>query len=164
MAAAGIVAEPTQLLAELVASSPAFQAAVGAADEAEALARVHQVTAKSGTLTRPFAIVSMVVAHQIRRGGFGSGDLVLLFEMAVDPAYARQPADDGDQDLGPATEAIRNWAGAVVEEMMLEQENGGRLIVRGINQEGPIIRSPKGADVDFFQLCYRVQWGAVRRS
>jgi hypothetical protein len=164
MAATGIVAEPTQAMADLVASSPAFQAAVGLGSEAAALARVYLISAKGIQVERPFAIVSLPVNQRGGRGAFSSGEIIVIFEMEVDAAYKRDPeAEDDEVDSGPASEAIRNWAGAVIEEVMNEQENGGRLILRRYQQEGGLFRSPKGEDVDYFQLAYRFYWGTEPR-
>jgi hypothetical protein len=166
MAASGIVAEPTHLLAELVAASPTFQTVTGTASEAEALDFVHEVSVAGSEVVRPFAVVSAPMGHAIGRGGFGTGELTLIFEDAVPEGYTRDDLAEGstdEPDSSDGSEAFRNWVGAVVHEMMDEQENGGRLLVRQIVQDGLFVRSAAEDKADYFQLRYKVQWGASRR-
>jgi hypothetical protein len=161
MPASGIVAEPTHLLAELVASSATFQTETGAADETAALAFVHEVSVRGTDVVRPMAVVSSLRNHSTGRGGFGTGMLLLIFEDDVPDGYGRDDVTEGEPDNSAGSLPFRNWVGAVIDEMWDEQENGGRLLVRKIDQDGELTRSGPDDASDYFQQRYLVQWGAT---
>jgi hypothetical protein len=161
MAATSIVSTPTHLLAELVASSATFQTQTGTADEAAALAFVHEVSVRGADVVRPMAVVSALRTHAIGRGGYGTGTLTLIFEDDVPDGYGRDDVTEGEPDNSAGSEEFRNWVGDVIDEMMDEQENGGRLLVRRIDQDGELTRSGPEDVGDYFQLRYMVHWGAT---
>lgn len=110
-----------QKLRELVAASAAFQTKVGAADETAALARVYSPTAPAD-YSAPCCLVSVPAAMQAGQSGHANHDFDLLFEIPV-AAATEDAAAFGE---------IEQWVDDVRREIMAEQWNGGRLVVRAL--------------------------------
>lgn len=154
----GIISAPLDALASLVASSTTFQAWVGAIDEAAAKPRAYPIAATGQgefAFVRPFALIYFVPGFRIKRGGYGSGNLQILFEAAVNPDYA---ADGQDAD---AVFGFTNKVGDILKEMMVNSEASGRLFLPDnafVLAAGPHRSGPKEAD-DYLQAAFNVQYG-----
>lgn len=152
---------PRQKLAELVAASPAFRSWVGAVTEEQALSSVHQVAAEPPTgdeeadaqderrWKRPYAFLwSVDEGTKFGRGGYMQSVFALGFE-------ADAPADQTDQTV---VDDFERTVGLIVRQILVEQENPGRLMVRSIGVESPTSRTLRQAD-DFVQAVFRVEAG-----
>lgn len=163
MAATGIISEATRLAAELVAACTSWQTWTETADETEALSRVHEISLRGSQRAWPFAVVGPP-KKQVGRGGFGPGQITVIFEDLVPEEYQRGELDDGEIDNSAGSEEFRNNVGAVINEMMDVQEEGGRLFVRTIDLADNVIRRSEHTDkYDYFQLVATINYGATTR-
>jgi hypothetical protein len=124
----GILAEPLGKLRDMVASSPAFQAWVGAADYDEALERVH-VLATVRNPAVPLCLVDLSDGFERERMLITNarpfeqrGSLVAYFRDAVDPTHS-----DAE-----AAFAFCNRLGAVWSELERMAGNPGALLITSI--------------------------------
>lgn len=148
----------TDKVADLIASSTTFQTLVSEASEAAAKNHVYQIAAEQADMARPCAVVWLPDNEQVGRGGYGNGDLQIHFESAV-------LASAADATAG---ESFRATCRNIVQEMMTESANGGRLLLRSIVLSDPIARmrhgqtTAAGAQAQFFLVAYRVPFGPER--
>jgi hypothetical protein len=138
-AATGPLAGPLDALRELVALSTTFQAAVGAADEAEALEHVYGVAKEE--YVRPFAIVYEPDSEEMSLavGEFGPAEIEFRIEF---------PIEDTEDDDDEECEAFVKFANTVADirrEMMAAATGGdGTLFVRSIRMtESPMRTDPR---------------------
>lgn len=112
--AAGPLSLPMAKLADLLAASETFRAAVGAADAAAALAFVHYPSVSltgEGAVSRPFAVISdddIAEWNYSTRGN--AGQLVLTFELPTPEEYASNAAE--------AELWFRNVLGGILADML----------------------------------------------
>lgn len=162
----GVLCGPVDEVANLIAASPAFQTQVGfPGSAANAKTKVYGVARAAtgfGALpyARPFALVTWQSLF-VRRGGFGRGVGWFMFEAEPSAEYRFTPAAPLGSDPQSAAYEFGNWVGAVLAEMMIESEKGGRLIVPedGIKLAHPIQRSLTEEGVDYFQAAFTIEFG-----
>jgi hypothetical protein len=162
VAATGIISEAILAGRELFAASATWQSWTGTLSEGSALLRVRGVAARDSTIERPLIIVSAQPVHRVGRGGFSSGALTVIFEDLVPEAYQRGTLPDGEIDNEAGSEDFLNKVGAVLKEAMDVSENGGRLMALNFDLEGKLTRSSSTEKVDYFQLRYKLTYGAEK--
>lgn len=148
----GILSEPLDEFATLISQSATFQSWTGTATPAAAKARIV-VRQAVGVPTRPFAAIDIVPGFEVRRGGHASGQMWLYFEATVTAGNSTEP---------DAYYEFANKVGAVLDEIMTEMENAGRLLIqsRGLAFETPPQRGSREEKGDDYYLCsFRVPWG-----
>lgn len=146
-----------------LANSTTFQAWVGAADAAAALASIHLYDVdpdadKSFQAQMPLAIVRDADPPQVAWTHLSAWPLggVVVVEFLDAVAAANQ------SDHEAAGNAFRNNAEGVLDDLMALSEAGGYLMIRRIEPEsGPARTHPDyiQSQGDAFMATYRVHWG-----
>ena len=146
LAATGFIAGPQLKFRELIASSATFQSIVGEVSEAAALN--HVVPWVERAPSRPLALVGIPITSttSLRVPNNAVGQLRARFEFDVDASHI--PAS-GDTDA-VASEKLQNSGidfgnkvGAIIQEIMIESLNGGRLLIRSVDMIEPGITLSK---------------------
>ena len=147
--ATGPLSRPLQLARELLAASAKFQEITDSNSEAEALEHVY-AGVEPGAASRPLGLASMpqedeTVSYLPKHP---SGRLVIRLESNI-------PAEH-ENDVSDALLDFLNKAGVIREEMAIEGQKAGRLIVRSIRLRRPAMRSApeEEASNDKFHLVY----------
>lgn len=158
----GVLSEPLALAQTLVASTPAFQAWVGAENTAGALASVPLVGVDGPEVapSRPFCMIAQSGEHEMTGVDSGpnfdaAGGLLLCFEADTAEEYRDSYSDS---EL-----SFTNAIGAILQGMWsLSRGPGGHLwmnrltLMDGPSRSGPVERK-KGED--YQQVWYRLSYG-----
>lgn len=107
------IARQLDALKTLIEASATWQATDGA--------NVYVYDVNGGEYTRPAAIIFEGRSLGMKRGGYLSGSLEILFEREPDPAAT----SSYEEEL-----SFRNWYGAILKEMRIASEAGGTLIIQ----------------------------------
>ena len=142
-------------LRTLIATSSTFQTWTSTASVALAKVRVYGFAEASPT--RPCAYVGWVNGR-VKRGGYISGQLKVIFEMATAAAYQQAGAEATDF-LSAAYDFV-NSAGQVLEDMMEQSEAPGYLFIpaRGIDFQ-QVARTDREDQTDYHQLHCTIPYG-----
>ena len=156
VAASGNISLGIDKLRTLIAGSTNFQSWTGTANSTAALARVY--TIGSTSVTRPCAIVRWL-SLRIKRGGFVSGILEIMFEAATSSAYQMTGAEASD--FTSAAYEFTNSIGAILHDMSLNSEAGGELFIpsSGLEIVTGLARSNITEQTDLHQWHVRVPYG-----
>jgi len=132
------IARQIDALKTLIEASTTWQATTAAS--------VYVYDVAGGEYTRPAAIICEGMDGQVRRGGFLSGGLTVLFERDPDPLAV----SSYEEEL-----SFRNWYGAILSEMRILAEGGGYLIIQDAGGmkvvQPPSRRSPQDEST-YFQV------------
>jgi len=139
------IARQIDALKTLIEATATWQATDGA--------NVYVYDINGGEYTLPAAIICEDIGGQVRRGGFLSGDLTILFERDPDPLAQ----SSYEEEL-----SFRNWYGAILTEMRILAEGGGYLIIQdadGMKVTQAPRRQSKQDDSQYFQVWIGLQVG-----
>lgn len=167
----GIISEPLDKLADLIAACTTFQTWTGTANTAAAKLRIYPVATPSAT--RPCAILKWE-SMTVRRGGYIDGIMRIVWEAEVSSTYS---SGSGKNDDTSAAYEFTNSLGVILAEMMQDAEDtSGTLYIpylTGIRSDtNPLRRSgPTGLDsttgsgknVDYIQWHSILNWGIPAR-
>jgi hypothetical protein len=116
-----LLAGPLRRMADLVASSVAFQFAVQASSEAAARDRIHiEAEYETDTLPRPLGLVMLDQSS--------SSEVTRTVGSRV--SLRLEAPQDGDQDTESSRLQFLHWAGTVIQQMIENSTLSGRPILR----------------------------------
>jgi len=155
----GILSQPLEKIAELIANVGAFQAWVDADDASEAKESIFLCGLESGESARPFVAVHLHEFKSVAIGGGGgstfsdTGSAMLVFENTID--------ETNSESIQDAFLSFLNDVGAVINGMKNLSNVNAYLPIRSISKHsGPSCASDAEANVseNYIQIAFILEW------